>query len=113
MQTETWLQRTKDDAKRTLEQSLCSGHGILSVQLPYEFYPPDGEIKDGINQRTTPQCRCFPGFTGAACEIEMDSIIAVCHVHVGMLLGCYIRLCTCVATHASIPCMKGPAAGGK
>ena len=69
----TWLARTKADAARTIEQGLCSGHGIHSVQLPYEFYPPDGEIKDGIKLRHTPLCRCFPGYTGPNCEVRMDS----------------------------------------
>ena len=65
----TWLARTKADAARTIEQGLCSGHGIHSVQLPYEFYPPDGEIKDGIKLRHTPLCRCFPG--SAECKIHL------------------------------------------
>ena len=69
---ETWVQRTKDDAAASAAQKLCSGHGVLSVQLPYEFYPKDGEVQNGVNLRTTPKCRCFPGYTGKACEVSMD-----------------------------------------
>ena len=74
----TWLARTKADAAASLKQGLCSGHGIFSVQLPYEFYPPDGEVKDGIKLRHTPLCRCFPGYTGPQCEVKMDG---AAHLH--------------------------------
>ena len=83
----TWLERTRADAQRTLDQKLCSGNGIQSVQLPYEFYPPDGEVHDGpkyglppgpVRLRHTPLCRCFPGFTGPNCEVVMS---AVFHLH--------------------------------
>ena len=38
---ETWLQRTKADAQQSWVDGLCSGRGIFSVQLPYDFYPKD------------------------------------------------------------------------
>ena len=72
------LAMTRRDANVSIEQKLCSGRGIKSIQLPYEFYPKTGEVRDGINQRQVPQCRCFPGYTGPNCEIKMDD---VSHMH--------------------------------
>ena len=33
------VDRTRADAAASLSQQLCSGHGIFSVQLPYDFHP--------------------------------------------------------------------------
>ena len=80
---DTWLARTKADAAASAAGKLCSGRGISSVQLPYEFYLKEKDCRGGggegawldrrqecVNQRT-PRCRCFPGYTGAQCEVEM------------------------------------------
>lgn len=77
---QTWLERTITDAKASLADGRCSGNGIFSVQLPYEFYPKASDcvptdrrwnLDECVNQRT-PKCRCFPGFAGARCELKMD-----------------------------------------
>ena len=60
---------TAADAKRSKEQHLCSGHGIKSTQLPYEFY---AWLPKDAPEKFLPACRCFPGWAGPNCEIEMD-----------------------------------------
>ena len=78
---ETWLARTKADAALTRTERKCSGRGVLSVQLPFEFYPKPADctptdrrynLEECANQRV-PRCRCFPGFAGTNCEQTMSS----------------------------------------
>ena len=103
------LAMTRRDANVSIEQKLCSGRGIKSIQLPYEFYPKTGEVRDGINQRQVPQCRCFPGYTGPNCEIKMDD---VSHMH-KCFNGCSGRgqclhnVCKCQPGAYGIDCSMG------
>ena len=106
---ETELARTRADAKTSREQGLCSGRGVKSVQLPYEFYPKTGEIREGINQRLVPQCRCFPGYTGPNCEIRMDD---VAHMHkcfngCSGKGACEHNVCRCQPGSYGIDCSLG------
>ena len=77
---QSWLDRTLADAAASRADSRCSGNGLMSVQLPYDFYPKQAEcvptdrrwnLDECANQRV-PKCRCFPGFGGTRCELTMD-----------------------------------------
>lgn len=65
------LARTRADAEASISQKHCSGRGIYTVQLPYNFNPPNAP------ELHTPGCRCFPGYMGASCEIEYDQEAAL------------------------------------
>ena len=108
---ETELARTRSDAATSIQQGLCSGNGMKSVQLPYEFYPPTGEIRDGINQRLVPQCRCFPGFTGVNCEVKMDNVhhMHKCFNDCNGRGACVHNVCKCQPGTWGIDCSLGGA----
>ena len=133
---ETWLARTRADAQRTLSEKLCSGNGIHSVQLPYDFCapakhpvrttpprplltlvlvvllrsdPPDGEVQNGIRLRHTPLCRCFPGYSGTNCEIKMDSAshLHKCFNNCNRRGTCVQNFCRCQPGYWGIDCSLG------
>ena len=117
---ESWLRRTKADAAATLSAGRCSGRGIYSVQLPYVFYPPDGEVHDGpkyglppgpVRLRHTPLCRCFPGFTGKDCEIDMARTHSLhkCFNDCSGRGECVQNFCRCAPGSWGIDCSLGAA----
>ena len=116
---ETWLRRTRADADASASDDRCSGHGILSVQLPYEFYPKEADCQPGgrqynleecLNQRV-PKCRCFPGWSGAKCDLRMDE-----HAHLHKCLNdcsgqgtCVSNFCKCKPGIYGADCSLGGA----
>ena len=58
---------TRADAERTRADGLCNNRGIHSVQLPFGFLK-----RNGFRLNPPKECRCFPGYAGAACEQELD-----------------------------------------
>ena len=119
---ETWLKRTRADAAASLAAGACSGRGILSVQLPYQFYPKESDcvpsdrrynLEECANQRT-PKCRCFPGFTGPTCNVRMDESPGLhkCFNGCSGRGACEHNFCRCEPRSWGADCSLGPGSGG-
>ena len=115
---ESWLARTRADAAASLAGGLCSGHGILSVQLPYDFYPKGDDcaptdrrynLEECANQRT-PRCRCFSGWAGKNCEERMDTAFHLhkCFNDCSGRGECLHNFCKCAEGSWGDDCSLGP-----
>ena len=103
---ETLLARTRADATRSMSEGLCSNRGIFTVQLPYNFNPPNAP------EQHTPVCRCFPGYTGSNCEIEFEKVRSL-HKCVHDCSGhgeCFRNWCHCQPGYWGIDCSINEAA---